>query len=55
MPSKSVTEISKFVATDEVPELPGATYKLLHNGLCAIFHAKVCSLPPDPNTKTFIG
>jgi hypothetical protein len=55
MPSKSVTEISKFVAIDAVPELPGATYKSAHNGLFAIFQAKVCSLPPDPNTKTFIS
>jgi len=40
-----------LVAISAVPELPGATYKFLHIGLCDIFQAKVCSLPPEPRIK----
>ena len=51
---KSVTPIFMFVATCAVPEFPGATNSFLHFGLCAIFQAKVCSLPPEPSIKIFI-
>ena len=36
-----------------VPAFPGAIYKSLICELFAIFHAKACSLPPDPYIKTF--
>ena len=38
-----------------VPEFPGATKTFLQKGLLEIFHAIVCSRPPDPNTNTFIS
>jgi hypothetical protein len=28
---------------------------LVQSGDCSIFHAKACSLPPDPKSKMFIS
>ena len=38
-----------------VPALPGATNTFATRGLCAIFHASACSLPPPPTTRMFKG
>ena len=38
-----------------VPALPGATNTRATRGLCAIFHASACSLPPPPTTRMFIA
>ena len=38
-----------------VPALPGATYTRATRGLCAIFHASACSLPPPPMTRMFMA
>src|SRR3989338_3184382 len=35
-------------AISAIPSLPGAQYSFSHFGLCAIFHARACSLPPEP-------
>ena len=43
-----------FSAICAVPEFPGATKSFLHNGLCMIFQANVCSLPPEPKIRMFI-
>jgi hypothetical protein len=37
-----------------VPGFPGAIRSLLHNLLCAIFHANACSRPPLPSIRIFI-
>jgi hypothetical protein len=46
--------MARLVAIADVPEFPGATKRFLQRLLCAIFHAKVCSLPPEPSTKIFM-
>jgi hypothetical protein len=53
--SKSVGLMLTFVAIESVPAFPGATKSLAQNGDCSIFHAKACSLPPDPKSKMFIS
>ncbi len=35
-----------------IPGLPGVQYRALHNGLWDSFHARACSRPPPPTTKT---
>ena len=50
---KSVGEMSTFSASMAVPALPGATYTCSTRGLAANFHARACSPPPLPITKTF--
>jgi hypothetical protein len=37
-----------------VPPLPGATNTFCTRGLCASFHARACSRPPEPMTSSFI-
>ena len=46
--------IFRLVAIFSVPPFPGEINSFLHLGLCNIFQAKVCSLPPDPKIKIFI-
>ena len=38
-----------------VPALPGAIYRVSHFSLCAIFHARACSRPPEPKSNIFIS
>ena len=54
-PSKSLGSMGKFLPCFRVPEFPGAINNSSKIELCAIFHAKACSLPPDPNNKIFIS
>ena len=53
--SKSVKEIATLIPQFAVPAFPGAIYKFCNNLLCEIFHAKACSLPPEPKIRTFIN
>ena len=43
-----------FCAILAVPAFPGATKSFEHSGLCSIFQAKACSLPPEPSSKIVI-
>ncbi|GBD87704.1 hypothetical protein BMS3Abin03_01638 [bacterium BMS3Abin03] len=43
-----------FSAIAAVPGFPGNTNSFFRDLLSDIFHAKACSLPPDPTTTTFI-
>ena len=53
---KSVISIEMFctLASFAVPALPGATNTFSTLSDCAHFHARACSLPPDPIINTFI-
>src|SRR5256885_199822 len=52
--SKSVTPKGKLMPHWAVPALPGAMKSLLADLLCEIFHARACSLPPDPSKSIFM-
>ena len=52
---KSVAFIFTFSPTAPVPAFPGAMYSFSTFGLWAIFHAKACSRPPEPNSNIFIS
>ena len=52
---ESFTPMAIFSPTSAVPAFPGAMNSLLHFALCAIFHAKACSLPPLPKSSIFIN
>ena len=54
--AKSFMSISIFCtfSSKAVPALPGDTYTFSTSLSCAAFHAKACSLPPDPITRTSI-
>ena len=54
MDLKSVGSMGRLVPNASVPALPGAIYILCISELCEIFHAKACSLPPEPNINTFM-
>ena len=54
MASKSSALMATFSPTLRVPAFPGAMYSFSIFGLWAIFQAKACSRPPDPNNKSFI-
>jgi hypothetical protein len=54
MASKSEIFKEILVAIAAVPAFPGATKSLEHFELCNIFHARACSLPPDPSSKIVI-
>ena len=49
---KLVGLISTFVPQRAVPALPGAMNRRARRLLCAIFHAKACSRPPEPSKRT---
>ncbi len=53
-PSMSSAFISTKSAILPIPPLPGAQNTLFTLLLCVIFHANVCSRPPEPTTKTLI-
>ena len=53
--SKSSALIATFSPTLRVPALPGAMYNFSIFGLWAIFQAKACSRPPEPNSNSFIS
>ena len=52
---KSVAFRFTFSPASLVPALPGAIYSFSTFGLWAIFHARACSRPPEPNNNTFMG
>ena len=54
MASKSKIFKETFVAICDVPAFPGATKSLEHLLDCNIFHARACSLPPEPSSKIVI-
>src|ERR1700712_2250766 len=41
-------------ASSAIPGLPGAAYSRVSIGDCASFHARPCSRPPDPISRTFM-
>src|SRR5690349_8819207 len=52
--SKSNGEHGIQLATEAMPGLPGAQNGVVVRSACARAHAKACSLPPDPTTRTAI-
>ena len=52
--SKSEVSIATFVPCAFVPAFPGAINNSYKEELCAIFHAKEWSLPPDPRSNILI-
>ena len=52
-PSISANSISKWVQRLFIPGFPGILYNSFTKPLCLIFHARACSLPPDPIINIF--
>src|SRR6185503_4781508 len=55
--SSATSEIATFSRpfSRAVPPLPGATKTFCTFGLWASFHARACSRPPDPITRSFMS
>ena len=49
------SEIFSNFSSNAVPALPGQTKTLVTASSCEDFHARACSLPPEPMTRTFIS
>ena len=52
--AKSSAFIVTFSPISFVPAFPGAIYNFSILGLWAIFQAKACSRPPEPNNNNFM-